>query len=81
MAPRTIVKNNKTDIPKELIDLIPNIKAITWNIKNETTVELEFEMNEECEEFAKELEEISADMDAGNKTKLDVKSFAKEHNL
>lgn len=38
-------------------------------------------MNEECEALAKELDEISAEMESGKKTKWDVDSFVKKYNL
>jgi hypothetical protein len=78
---KTTVKNNKTNIPKELSEIMANIKVTDWHIKKNDKIELEFEKNDECETFANKLEEIRQDMKTGKREKLDVDALAKEYGI
>jgi hypothetical protein len=77
-----IEKNNKTTIPKQIIDQLSNKKMISWNLNKNGEIEVLVDDKptpQECEELAKELNEIRQEMKYGKKT--DSVSLAKELEL
>ena len=78
-----IDKNNKTMIPKEILDKLTNKNMALWVLNQDGEVKLlidgDEKMSSECEEFAEELNEIRQEVKAGKK--MDSDSLAKELGL
>jgi len=78
-----IDKNNKTSIPKQILDKLTNKNTIIWNLKQNGEVNLiineDGKMSPECEELAEELKQIKKEMEDGKEQDSD--SLAKELGL
>ena len=78
-----IDENNKTTIPKQILDKLTNKNTILWDLNQDGEIKLLINENEkmspECEEFAEELNEIRREIKAGKK--VDSDSLVKELGL
>jgi len=78
-----IDENNKTVIPKQILDKLTNKNNIIWDLTQDGEIKLiineDKKMSPECEEFAEELNEIRQEVKAGKK--MDSESLAKELGL
>ncbi|KZX16780.1 hypothetical protein [Methanobrevibacter filiformis] len=77
-----IEKNNKTIIPKQILDQLTNKKTLIWDLNKNGEIKLLIDdesMPQECEELAKELNEIRQEMRDGKQQDSD--SLEKELGL
>ncbi|MCL2116758.1 MAG: hypothetical protein FWH29_11120 [Methanobrevibacter sp.] len=78
MVFETLIEDNKTVIPDEILKKIKGKELIKWNLKKDGRIELEVEeIPSECKTLAREFSKINAEIDTGNYVKGDRKTLEK----
>ena len=82
MAAESLIEDNKTIIPDEILKKIQGKELIKWNMRKDGKIELEVEkISSECKEFGEKLDKLRDEIKTGKCVTGDIETLAKRYGL
>jgi len=82
MIAESLIEDNKTIIPEEILKKIKGKELIKWTMRKDGKIELELEeISLECKEFGEKLDILRDEVKAGKCVTGDMETLAKRYGL